>query len=86
MTTEYRRLAERTADLVVTASDGIVSREQALASGPTLTEQGLTSLAYLRLIDALETEFGVYIDLEDALNTVDSLVRHMLDQGATVAG
>lgn len=78
-------LTERTARLVAVASEGVVSEAKALEGGATLTEKGLTSLAYLRLIDALETEFGVYFDLEEEdisfLRTVEGLVAYMAEQG-----
>nr|AGZ93799.1 hypothetical protein [Streptomyces sp. XY152] len=63
-----------------------MSEEAALSGNSTLTELGLTSLAYLRLIDALENEFGVYIDLEEDtsfLGSVAGLVRYLDEQGVT---
>ncbi|MFI2369929.1 acyl carrier protein [Streptomyces sp. NPDC018833] len=83
---KHQLLMERTAKLVATASEGVVSEAKALQSGVTLTEQGLTSLAYLRLIDSVETEFGVYIDLEEDtgfLQSVEGLVNYMVEQGVS---
>lgn len=85
----HQLLAEQTAELVAIASEGVVSRSKALEPGLTFAEQGLASLAFLRLIDALETRFGVYFDLEDEsypLNSLESLVKYMVDQGVTDAG
>ena len=52
------------ARLVTRASSGSISAEQAVRPDIDLTEQGLSSLSYLKLIDSIETELGVYIDLE----------------------
>ncbi|MEH0424389.1 acyl carrier protein [Streptomyces sp. B21-083] len=82
-------LLQRIAGLVAEASEGAVSQDAALAEGRTLTELGLTSLSYLRLIDALENEFGVYIDLEEDtafLGSVDGLVQYLDGQGVTAQG
>lgn len=81
-----QQLLQRTAELVAAVSEGAVSKETALSGSSTLTELGLTSLAYLRLIDALENEFGVYIDLEEDtsfLGSVEGLVRYLDEQGVT---
>ncbi len=57
-------LTQTIARMVTRASSGSISEEQAAAPGTNLTEQGLSSLDYLKLIDAIEIELGVYIDLE----------------------
>ena len=57
-------LTETIARLVTRASSGSISPEEAVRSDINLTEQGLSSLSYLKLIDSIETELGVYIDLE----------------------
>ncbi|GAA2794670.1 hypothetical protein GCM10020219_077410 [Nonomuraea dietziae] len=49
----------------------------------SLTALGVGSLAFLRLIDALEEEYGVQIDLAapaGALDSLDEIVAHL---GAT---
>ncbi|NJP52686.1 acyl carrier protein [Streptomyces sp. SBST2-5] len=85
-----QQLLERSAELVAAVSEQVVPKEKALEPGLTLADQGMTSLTYLRLIDALETEFGVYFDFDEEeerpLNTLDQLVDYMLEQGATGAG
>jgi acyl carrier protein len=50
--------------LIARASAGSISEEQAASPGINLTEQGMTSLDYLKLIDSLELDLGIYIDLE----------------------
>ncbi|MFC4531327.1 phosphopantetheine-binding protein [Sphaerisporangium dianthi] len=77
-TAELRR---RVADMVAVASDGEVDAEEVLQAGVSFTALGVTSLTTLRLIDAVEEEFGVEIDLGGDvgyLDDLDSLVRHIL--------
>ncbi|GAA3124869.1 hypothetical protein GCM10010466_14650 [Planomonospora alba] len=72
-----RRLAE----LVAAASDGAITAEEALSAQVPLAALGFTSLAQMRLIDAVEAEFGVEFDLSAAgaaaLNDLDALERHL---------
>lgn len=85
--TSYQKVIEHIADQVAATSEGGISREEALQPGRTLVELGLSSLAYLCLIDALESEFGVFIDLSagvDGLDTTDGLARYLLAQGVDV--
>ncbi|GIH93329.1 phosphopantetheine-binding protein [Planobispora siamensis] len=56
-------LADRIAELVCAASDGRLPAEEVLRSQGSLSALGLTSLGLLRLIDAIEDEFGVVLDL-----------------------
>ncbi|MBN6052377.1 acyl carrier protein [Nonomuraea sp. RK-328] len=67
-------LRERLASLVAEATDGEVEAAEVLAGPARLTDLGVTSLGFLRLIDAVETEFGVEIDPAD-FGTLDDLVR-----------
>jgi acyl carrier protein len=55
----------RVARLVEEATEGVVSSEVAYVTDTRFLELGMSSLSYLRLIDAVENEFGVYVDLED---------------------
>ena len=71
-------LTQTIARLVARASAGSISEEQAAHPGTNLSEQGMSSLEYLRLIDAIELELGVYIDLEDDLAFMTS-VRGITD-------
>ncbi|MEU4533386.1 acyl carrier protein [Streptosporangium sp. NPDC023825] len=72
---------ERLAEMVASASDGAVTAKEALAATVPLSALGVTSLAQMRLIDAVETEFGVEIDLSgdglDLLDDLDALARHI---------
>jgi acyl carrier protein len=79
-------LASQVADLVAVATEGSIARELAVENGSTFAEIGMSSLSYLRLIDAVENEFGVYIDLEDAVgrvNTVRGIVDYIMEQGVS---
>ncbi|MFI6813931.1 acyl carrier protein [Nonomuraea sp. NPDC050328] len=69
-------IKERLAELVAEASDHAVTAEEALKSGLPLTALGLTSIGQMRLVDAIEGEFGVEVDLtEQGLELLDDLDR-----------
>ncbi|MGI5274224.1 acyl carrier protein [Nonomuraea sp. CA-218870] len=75
-------LERRLADLVAAVSDGEISAEEALAGEHSLSALGLTSLAWIRLIDAIEDDFGVDVDLGgdlSAFDHVDALAAHVSD-------
>jgi len=61
------------ARMVAEATDGDVTAADALAGRAPLPALGMTSLAYVRLIDAVEDRFGVTLDLEGDLSYLDSL-------------
>jgi len=65
-------IRQRLAVLVSEASDGEITAAEAVAA-PSLALLGVNSLATLRLIDAVEKEFGVALDLVDA-TVLDSVV------------
>ncbi|WP_055588177.1 acyl carrier protein [Peterkaempfera griseoplana] len=69
-------IKERLAELVAESSDGAIPAQDALTSGTALSALGLTSLSRMRLIDAVEDEYGVEIDLDDdGWDLVDDLDR-----------
>jgi acyl carrier protein len=74
-------IKERLAELVAEASDGAVTAHDALTATVPLTALGVDSVTLMRLIDAIETEFGVEVDLtEDGLalfNDLDLLAVHL---------
>ena len=68
------------AGLVEHASDGLISAAEALDPETDLQEQGLSSLAFLQLVDAIENELGVYVDLEEDIQfmrTVAGISRYV---------
>jgi acyl carrier protein len=68
------------ADMIAEASDGAVTAADALAGQHPLSALGLTSLARIRLIDAIEDTYAVDLDLESDLSSfeyVDVLAGHL---------
>ena len=67
---------QRVAELVEAASDGAVPAGEALAPDASLTALGLGSLGFLRLLDAIESAYGVEVEAGHGgrLDTVDQLV------------
>ncbi|MEU9836509.1 acyl carrier protein [Streptosporangium sp. NPDC048047] len=70
-------LAARLAQMISDACDGRVTPEEILATGTSspgvpLSALGVTSLALLRLIDAVEEEFDVVLDLDGGAAYLDS--------------
>lgn len=79
-------LRERLAELISQACDGDPGVAEILAADRTLPALGVTSLAYLRLIDALEVEFDIELDPDPAsLDTLDGLARYIAER-STAAG
>ncbi|MEW1844300.1 phosphopantetheine-binding protein [Nonomuraea angiospora] len=70
-------LRERVAALVAQASDGELTAAEVLAADCSLTALGLTSLGYIRLIDAIEEAFGFDLEFDASLDTLDGLVEHL---------
>lgn len=78
MTAEAERIRRMLADMIAEASDGEVSAEQALAGGHSLAALGLTSLAQIRLIDAIEDTFGVDLGTDmPSFDRFDTLASHL---------
>ncbi len=85
-TSTFSDYRARVAELVAVASSGTLDATTALTSGSNLTEKGLTSLDYLHLIDMVETEYGIYVDLEGDttfMETVDGIARRVETELAT---
>ncbi|MEW9550541.1 acyl carrier protein [Nonomuraea sp. NPDC050783] len=78
-------LERRLAELVAEASEGAVSAEAALAGEHSLSALGLTSLARIRLVDAIEDVFGVDVDLGAGPGADLSTAEHVGDLAAAVA-
>jgi MGT family glycosyltransferase len=81
-------LRRRLAELVVAACDGQVGIDEVLAAR-SLVLIGVGSLASLRLIDAVEIEFGLPLDTGDDpsyLDSVDGLAGYLVRQGVSTEG
>lgn len=63
-------LRSRLAELVSQATSGAIPVADALAGG-SLRALGLDSLSALRLIDAIDLEFGIEVDIGGALGPDD---------------
>ncbi|MGW4369555.1 acyl carrier protein [Nocardia takedensis] len=77
-------LATAVAALVAKATDGTLDADSAQRSERSFADAGMTSLSFLRLVDALEIRYGVEIDLEedlDRMRTVASIVAYLRDNG-----
>jgi acyl carrier protein len=84
-TPDQADLLSQVADLAVQASEGDLAKNTVVEDGRTLGEMGMSSLAYLRLIDSIENDYGIYIDLEEAgdrFQTLHGIVDYMAEQGA----
>ena len=67
-------LKERIAELVSQASGGELDAAEVLAADGPLPALGVTSLVYIRLLDAIELEYGVDLEAEAGwLETLDGL-------------
>ncbi|MGC5413157.1 acyl carrier protein, partial [Streptomyces sp. DT225] len=70
----------RLARLISDAMDGQLAAAEILTARGTLTELGVTSLAFLRLADTLEEEYGIELDLADPAfyqESVDTLAARL---------
>ncbi|MEV5767516.1 acyl carrier protein [Micromonospora sp. NPDC052213] len=77
-------LRERIAELVSEATTGEVAAADVLAGG-SMVALGVDSLGLLRLVDAIELEYGVEVDLNGpgrTLDTLDDLVALVSVAGA----
>jgi acyl carrier protein len=77
-TAEADRIRSMLANMIADASDGEVSAEQALAGDHSLAALGLTSLALIRLIDAIEDTFEVDLGTDmPSFDRFDTLASHL---------
>ncbi|TDB76717.1 acyl carrier protein [Micromonospora sp. KC723] len=81
-------LRSRIAELVSEATAGEVAAADVLAGG-SMVALGVDSLGLLRLVDALELEYGVEVELAGAgrpLDTLDDLVELVSAAGQAATG
>ncbi|GAA1706858.1 phosphopantetheine-binding protein [Fodinicola feengrottensis] len=80
---------EKVAALVAAACDHTIGADDVLAHGDSLASLGVGSLAYLRLIDSLESEYDVRIDLDadvTFLESLDAMVEQLARLGVRETG
>ncbi|GLH98151.1 acyl carrier protein [Phytohabitans aurantiacus] len=78
--TDRSELRQSVATLISEATAGAVPATEALAGGVALYDLGLDSLGWLRLIDAVESAYGVELDLgtTDLRSlTIDQIIAHL---------
>jgi|tagenome__1003787_1003787.scaffolds.fasta_scaffold14186594_1 acyl carrier protein len=76
-------LTTEVTSLIVETSGGVVTDAQVVDESTNLLEKGFSSLSFLQLIDALETRYGIYIDLEGNtrfLGRVSTIVTFLREQ------
>jgi acyl carrier protein len=73
----HAELREQLIRLIVESGDGGIGPQDLAATGGSLSDLGYSSISYMRLIDAIENDLGVYIDPEADIKlfaTVDSIL------------
>ncbi|MFJ8693998.1 phosphopantetheine-binding protein [Streptomyces roseolilacinus] len=71
-------------DLAIAAGDGSVTAAELAGAGYSLRDVGYSSLSYMRLIDSIENEIGVYLDPEadiEHYETIDSVTALVIASG-----
>ncbi|MGC5346227.1 hypothetical protein ACPXCE_05510 [Streptomyces sp. DT24] len=69
--------------IVLDSAEGDLTGEQLTAAGDSLAAVSYSSLSYIRMIDAIENELGVYLDPEEEnehFETVDGIVKLVSEQ------
>jgi acyl carrier protein len=77
MHTDSTTLRAELLRLIVSSGDGAIGETDVTAADGSLRALNYSSLSYMRLIDAIENELGVYVDPEadpERFATIDSLV------------
>ncbi|TDC01534.1 acyl carrier protein [Micromonospora fluostatini] len=84
---EHTELRQRVAELVSAATEGTVPVGAALA-GESLVALGLDSLGLLRLVDAIEQEYGVEVEFggPGRLDTLDEVVAAVAGAATATPG
>ncbi|MEW9529362.1 acyl carrier protein [Microbispora sp. NPDC049125] len=83
--TTHADLSARLAAMISEACDGEISAAEISAADCSLAALGVTSLAQLRLLDAIEDEFGLEVDLNgyvDNLGSLADLARYVSERAA----
>ncbi|MEV5867185.1 hypothetical protein AB0L79_11130 [Streptomyces tendae] len=78
-----QQIREGVIRLIISSHEGDISVSDIEAHGGVLKAVNYTSLSYIRLLDAIENEFGAYLDADEgaeALGTVDGIVAAVLSE------
>lgn len=66
------------ATAVSTAGDGLLTPDEVATAGCSFVSMGVSSLAVVRLVDAIELQYDVTVDFtQDALHDLDTLTDHI---------
>ncbi|GHH72277.1 hypothetical protein ACFRKE_09520 [Kitasatospora indigofera] len=71
-------------DLAIAAGDGSFTSRELAEAGYSLRAVSFSSLSYMRLIDSIENELGVYLDPEvdaEHYETIDSVAALVVASG-----
>ena len=81
MTIEPGALRDWLAGTIAQCCDGAISAEEVLAADCTLAALGVGSLALVRLIDVVESELGVFVELDGRtwFRDLDSMAAYLGD-------
>ncbi|MEV6251224.1 hypothetical protein AB0M38_34400 [Streptomyces sp. NPDC051742] len=78
--------------IVLSSAEGDLTEQDLAAANWSLPQVSYSSLAYIRMIDTVENELGVYLDPEEEsehFETIDALVelvcRHLREEQAVDA-
>lgn len=88
MAPEQEAVRARLVRLVVESGDGNFTADELAKAGGSLQALGYSSLSYIRLLDAIENELGVYVDPDqdiDRFVTVDDLLA-VVDESREPSG
>lgn len=88
MPLDPQQVSEKVTTIILSSAEGTLDRDELKATGGSLASVGYSSLAYIRMLDMVENELGVYLDpeLDSAqLETVDGIVSLVCEHlGLTV--
>ena len=81
---DHSSLRAKILELAIAAGDGSVSADELAGVNYSLRSVGYSSLSYMRLIDSIENEIGVYLDPEadiEHYETIDSVTALVVSGG-----
>lgn len=79
---QQETLRSRIVRIVVSSAEGGLTEQELASVDGSLSAVGYSSLSYIRMIDAIENELGVYLDPEvqdKELATIDGILAVVLE-------